>query len=158
MLGVARACRFYGWLATALIIGATAACTSSTSSVHDRKDFPATYRATVAQYRAEFGTLQSQARSVLGKDLKSQLSLFDHMGEVTGTTLSQLHELSPPPAIKPSFDQLVAAMSTQESSLTEIVTAARKGDQVALNDALRAYADALQDGIALQQQVDKAVS
>lgn len=148
-----RAGRHLLGVSLVLVISVTACASGS----HKPPDFSNNYRVTVAQYRTQFGTLQTQAQGVLGKDLNSQLALFRHMDDVTGATLKQLRGLTPPPAIKPNYDRLVTAMTKQEISLAEIVTSAHKGDQVALNNALRGYASALQDGIALQQAVEQAV-
>jgi hypothetical protein len=142
---------------TGLVIALLVSATACASSARKPPDFATTYRAALARYQTQFGSLQSQAQAFLGKDVNTQLTLFDRMSDVTQATVQQLHGLIPPPSIKPTFEKLVVTMTAQETSLTEIVRSAHKGDQLALNNALRGYADALQDGISLQQQVAQAV-
>jgi len=141
--------------AVILLVGG---CSNRSIRPAAQADFGTGYTSAIADYRSHFTDLQKQARSVIGKDLDTELSVFAQMAEATHDVLGRLKPLSPPPAIKEIFNQLLTAMSSQETSLHDIQDSARKGDQTGLNNALRSYATALQNGVALQGLVERAVT
>ena len=138
-----------GVLAAALVAGC--------SSASPRPDFAAGYTAAAHDYRTQFASLQSQAPSVLGQGLNTQLALFSKMQNATTVTLTKLRSLKPPARVQQSFRRLLGSLQTQQGALKQIQSTARANDQAGLNDALRGYALALQDGISLLGQVDQTL-
>lgn len=139
-----------------LLVTGLSACSSKASSASSPQDFRSAYANVLADYRNHFATLQSQAKGVLGKDLSTQLDVFDKLATLTHDTSTRLDALQPPAAVKSLFDQLRTSMAAQESALRTMVSAGRSGDQNALNQALREYATALQNGASLQREVESA--
>jgi hypothetical protein len=121
-------------------------------------DFTSGYLAAERQYRTEFGALQTQAQTVVGKDVTTQLTVFTKMTDATGAALREMRALTPPAALKPRYDQLLAALDTQRNALGQIADSARANDQARLNQSLTGFASSLQDGISLLRQIDDAIN
>jgi len=130
------------------------------SSSHPKAatDFTSGYLAVERDYRSQFAALQTQAQAVVGKDLSTQLTVFGKMTKATNAALVKLRVLVPPAKLKALYDQLVASLGSQQSSLRQIEASARDNDQAALNSSLSGYASALEDGISLLRQIDDALS
>lgn len=137
-----------------IILGVASACSSTPAN----PSFGVGYRAAIGHYRSEFQGLQSQARSVIGGSVESQLAVFDRMRDVTASTVVALRQLTPPVGFRPTFTRLVDVLSRQETDLRKIHQYARTGDQAGLDAALSSYATTLQTGASLQRQLQDAVA
>jgi hypothetical protein len=121
-------------------------------------DFTSGYLAAERSYRTEFGALQTQARTVVGKDVATQLTVFTKMTDATGAALQEMRALTPPADLKPRYEQLLVALDTQKNALAQIADSARANDQARLNQSLTGFASSLQDGISLLRQIDDAIN
>jgi hypothetical protein len=134
----------------------TAGCAAS-SHPKARADFRSGYLAAAHDYRTQFTSLQTEARSVLGQDLSTQLGVFTKMSKATKTARQKLRALAPPSRIKALYTRLLTALDSQQTNLGQIEADARRNDDSSLNNALSGYATALQNGISLLRQMDAAL-
>jgi len=145
-------------LLLAVIAGCVLATACSSGSSHGSTTFPADYLNASHAYRTKLAQLQSQASSAQQQGSAAEVAVFRGMLDVTKSTVSQMQQLHASARFSQTFDQFLAALRDQQSSLQNVLTAVDKQDNTATDTAVVALSRALQNGLRLQTDLDNAVS
>jgi hypothetical protein len=148
-----------GPLLVAVVAGCVlATACSSGSHASDSTTFAADYLSASHAYRSKLAQLQSQASAAQQQGSAAEVAVFRGMLDVTKSTVSQMQRLHASAQFSHTFDQFLAALRDQQSSLQNVLTAVDRQDNTAIDTAVVALSRALQNGLRLQTDLDNAVS
>jgi hypothetical protein len=134
------------------------ACGGSASHTSDSATFATDYLAASRTYRTKLTQLQSQASTAQQQGTAAEVAVFRGILDVTKSTINDMQRLHASPDLSSKFDQFLAALRDQQSSLQNVLTAVNNNDNNAIDTAVAALSTALQNGLRLQTDLDNAAA
>ena len=93
-----------------------------------------------------------------GISTDDELAVFQGLLDATTAAISSLRPLTATNAVASEFAEFVAVLRKQQTSLTDSLATARRGDRAATDSAVAKFSDVFQRGIALERQLDNSVT